>query len=135
MWFEQKDTVFAVSAHWPGTSWSNCFLQEGLPRTHIHSAVTLSLVTLAPFRVGTIGLERGELTTLAWSYLTITQLERKGLGALLSCCSIFTPHWPVCGTGCVLIPAQRLPGSQGHCYHWTQTPYLLEGSGGNLLSG
>lgn len=95
-----------------------------------HSALlSLGLVTLAVFR-GQRGWEGADEQAplcptdhLSW---------REGGRAPLACCSIFTTHWPARGAGCALIPAQRLPGSQGRRYRWSQTPYLLTGAGGSF---
>lgn len=37
---------------------------------------------------------------------------------------LYLPPWLCDGRGCTLIPTQRLPGSQGRCYHQTWKPYL-----------
>lgn len=65
MWFDQKAIIMlAVSAHWPVTSPHDCFLQEGLPRAHVHS-LSPPLVISAPFGVGMKRPGKAELTTLA----------------------------------------------------------------------
>lgn len=49
-----------------------------------------------------------------------------GAGPALPAFMLFYIYHPsVClSGGCALIPAQRLPGSEGRCYHWTRTLYL-----------